>query len=82
MTYIFKCSDCGDTVEFMAEHPTQTLYGVSYLAGCQHERANRGERCSFAAAKVMHLVGVRMPATNDVVLARADGEVTLTWEQL
>ena len=81
MTYIFKCGDCGDIVEFMAEHPRQSLYGVSYLAGCQHEKANRAPLCCTNAGRLMYLIGIRMPATNDVELARQGDEITLTWEK-
>jgi len=71
----------GDIVEFMAEHPRQPLYGVSSLAGCQHENAYRAPLCSTSAARVMYLIGIRMSATNDVVLTREDGQVTLQWEK-
>ena len=81
MTYIFKCSDCGDIVEFMEQYPRQSLYGVSYLAGCQHEKAYRAPLCSTSAARIMYLVGIRVDNTDQVEFLRESDQVALYWEK-
>ena len=83
MTYILKCTDCGNIVEFMPQMPhVGSLYGASYLAGAAHERENCGEHCTTGAARCLRLIGIRVTATNNVVLKQEAGEVTLTWEPL
>jgi hypothetical protein len=80
MTFILKCCACDDVVEYTMEHSGQSMYGAAYVAGAQHERANRSEGCACNAARTLRLIGVRVPGAKMDSVTQVDGDVTIRWD--